>query len=440
MAGDPVIDHAGDPVLEHLRREGLIRPGAPVVALISAGRDSSCLLHACVEVAGAGAVTGLHVNYGLREDAGRDERSCAELCLSLGVALELGFPRTPPAGNTQAWARGRRYELAAELAGRIGADVATGHTADDQVETILYRAISSPSRRAVLGMPVRSGRVVRPLLALGRAETTAYCTRHGIRWRDDPSNDSGAYVRNRIRHELLPLLRELHPAAESNLLSLAARLREEGDVLEELVERILGVTPSIELARLRELRPALARLVVQRLADDALGRPAAGAGRRAAELAALDRSGTVGLDIGCGLRAVSEYGVLRIERLGVPAAAPEPVALSVPGEVRFGETVVRCEMVAPAREPGVLDRDSLGEAVIVRGWRHGDRMRPLGLRGSASLQDLFTARSVPRARRTRVAIAESAGEIVWVDGIAIAERCKVTAETRRAVRLSAGAP
>jgi tRNA(Ile)-lysidine synthase len=429
------VDH--DPVLERLRREGLVRSGTPVLVLISGGRDSTCLLHVCVQVVGAEAVTALHVNDGLREGAAGDPRCCVELCGALGVKLELRRPPGPPRGNTQAWARAQRYEAAAALAERAGAVIVTGHTADDQLETILYRMISSPSRRAVLGMRQRGGRVVRPLLALSRAQTTAYCERHGLHWREDQSNDSDAYVRNRIRRQLLPLLRELHPAAEANLLRLAARLREEGEVLDALVAETLSGEASIELARLRALKPALARLVVQRLADDALGAPAAGVAARFGELAALGGHGTSTLDIGCGLRAVSEYGVLRIEPRRGPDPVPEPVTLPVPGEAGFGETLVRCELVAPAREPGVLDRDALSAELIIRGWRHGDRMRPLGLKGSKSLQDLFTARRVPRERRATVAVVESGGEIVWVDGVATAERYKVSDATRAAVRLSA---
>ena len=424
-----------DPVLARMRLDGLVGRGEPVLVLLSGGRDSTCLLHACARIAGARATSALHVNYGLRPEADGDERFCAELCDRLGVRLERRASGPAPAtGNLQAWARDARYGAAARIA---PARIATGHTADDQVETILQRLLSAPSRRAVLGMALRGGRLIRPLLSLTRAETTAYCERHGLAWREDSSNAGGAYARNRIRHEVLPLLRELHPAAEANLLALAARLREEGEVLDELVAEILAGGRTIELERLRELAPALRRLVVQRLADDALGAIAAGVGPRADELARLDAHGTTALDVGCGLRAVSEYGMLRIEPLRAAVAMPAPVSLAVPGEAAFGDAVVRCELVAPVREPGVLDRAALSDVLTVRSWRRGDRMRPLGLYGSKSLQDLFTARRIPRELRGARAVVESGGEIVWVEGVAIAEPAKVTEATRAAVRLSA---
>jgi tRNA(Ile)-lysidine synthase len=197
--------------------------------------------------------------------------------------------------------------------------IATGHTADDQVETILYRLASSPSRRALLGMRPHDGKLVRPLLGFTREETTAYCEERGLPWRDDPSNDEGAYARNRIRHGLAEALAEVHPAAAQNVLRTAALLRDEADVLDELVAAELdGSNGSprgmIELERLAELPPALRRLVVQQLADRAAGRPVAGAANHADEVAALRRTGTAMLDLGGGVRAVAERGTLRAER------------------------------------------------------------------------------------------------------------------------------
>jgi tRNA(Ile)-lysidine synthase len=427
-----------DPLLAALRRAGTIRPGSPYVVMLSGGRDSTCLLHACAEIAGAATVSALHINYGLRAAAEREEQHCRELCAQLGVPCEVDRAPPPPAiGNLQAWARGHRYLLARRLTERHGAQTVVGHTADDQLETILYRLISSPSRRAVLGMRERDGVLLRPLLGVTRADTTAYCERHGLSWCDDESNDSDAYVRNRIRHELVPLLTQLHPGAARNVLTLAERLHDENEVLNGLVTESLGGEETITLARLRSLPPALARLVVQRLADVALGGIAPGAGAHAPEVAGLSERGTARLDLGCGLRVVSEYGIVRIELLAEDPPVPAAVPLAIPGSVMFADLLVRCEPAAPQPVPDVLDRDVLGDALLVRAWQPGDRIRPLGLNGSQSLQDLFTARRVPQARRTRIAVVCAGEEIVWVQGVAVAERCKVSAVTSRAVRLSA---
>jgi tRNA(Ile)-lysidine synthase len=328
-----------------VREDGLLAPGRPVVVLLSAGRDSTALLHLATRIAGAAAVRALHVNYGLRDAADGDERACTALCAQLGVELVVerprrpesppggpgapggpggpggpgvpggpGAPGSPPAGNLQAWARDARYGAAVRLAQPRDADVASGHTATDQVETILYRLASSPSRRALLGMSPRDGALIRPLLALTREQTAAYCLEHGLQWVEDESNASPVFARNRIRARLLPALLEAHPAALENVLAVAGILRDESEVLDALVDETLGGRREIELARLRALPPALRRLVVQRLADGAAGGFAPGAARRADEVAALREAGVSALDLPGGVRAVARDGVLRFSR------------------------------------------------------------------------------------------------------------------------------
>jgi len=309
----------GEEMLETVREDGLLPSGTPAVTMLSGGRDSTCMLDLAVRLLGPEAVTALHVNYGLREDSDADEAHCAALCERLGVRLEVERPSRPEdAGNLQAWARDVRYAAAAGLALADGALIATGHTADDQIETILYRLASSPSRRALLGMRPQDGNLVRPLLVFTREQTTAYCEERGLPWRDDPTNAEGDYARNRVRLRLVPAMAEIHPAAARNVLRTAELLRDEAEVLDALVDNELsgsnGSSPTISLDRLAELPAPLRRLVVQRLADEAAGRPVPGAANHADEVAALRRTGRAMLDLGRGVRAVAERGILHAER------------------------------------------------------------------------------------------------------------------------------
>jgi tRNA(Ile)-lysidine synthase len=316
MAGAP--DAAPD-LLARVGAGGLIDPPRTVVAMLSGGRDSVCMLDLAVRARGAAAVTALHVDYGLRAGAHEDADFCASLCERLGVELATERPVRPEtSGNLQAWARDVRYAAAARLAEARDATIVTGHTADDQVETILYRLASSPSRRALLGMKQRDGRLARPLLGTGRAEVTAYVEGRGLAWREDPTNEEEGYARNRVRHGLVPELAAIHPAAVQNVLRTAALLRDEAEVLDALVAAELdgsGAAPRARIAHARfvELPPPLRRLVLQRLADAAAGRPVAGAARFADQVAGLTRGGSR-LDLGDGVRAVLESGVLRAER------------------------------------------------------------------------------------------------------------------------------
>jgi tRNA(Ile)-lysidine synthase len=298
---------------DRVAAEGLLAPGHAVVVLLSGGRDSSCLLDLAISIAGPEAVSALHLNYGLRDAAAGDERHCQAICRRLGIALTVRRARRPESGNLQAWARDERYGAAAELALELDGDVASGHTATDQLETILYRLASSPSRRALLGMRGREGRLVRPLLAFTREETAAYCRERGLEWREDESNGSDVYARGRVRNGLVPALLEVHPAAERNVLALASVLRDEAEVLDGVVEEALAGRAEISLSALRQLPAAVRRLVVQRLADQASDTGLApGAARRAEEIAGLHNGNK--LDIGSGVRADVRDGLVRFGR------------------------------------------------------------------------------------------------------------------------------
>lgn len=319
-----------------VRAEGLLAQGV-VVAMLSGGRDSVCLLDVAVALRGADRVWALHVNYGLRPEADADERHCCELAEQLGVPIEVVRVggREQERGNIHAWARELRYRAARELAERLegGGDdvfekghprartrarawVASGHTSTDQVETILYRLAASPGRRALLGMAAREGRLVRPLLSVSREQTAAYCRERGLGWREDVSNDDPRFARARVRNGLLKALEDVHPGALSSVLRTAELLREESELLDELVAAELGEDGSISIERLRGLAPALQRLAVIRLAEDAAGTFVPQAGERVAELLALaDRGGRAELHVGGLAAAVVEGGVLRFVKI-----------------------------------------------------------------------------------------------------------------------------
>jgi tRNA(Ile)-lysidine synthase len=426
-----------DRVLAQVRATGLLPAGGAVVVMLSGGRDSVCLLDVARRLVGPGCASALHVNYGLRAEAEGDQTHCEELCAALGIELAVERVNAPRRGNLHAWARDARYGAAARLALERRARVAVGHTATDQAETVLYRLAASPGRRALLGMPARDGRLVRPLLEVTREQTAAYCRDRRLAWREDAANDDRLYARARVRNGLVPELRAVHPAAERNVVRTAARLRDEADVLDAAVDEVLGGRGALAGAELAALPAALARLVLRRLAEDATGRPAPDAAERLAELVALTATpGSAELSLHGGLRAVSEYGTLRFAA-GAEPAAPAAVRLGVPGEARFGAWAVRARSGPPTPRDGVLDAGALGDRLLVRPWRPGDRMAPLGLGGTRTLGDLFTDRKVPRERRGSLPVVQSGDEIAWVPGVATSERFRIGASTRAAVHLSA---
>lgn len=410
-----------DAALGAAQRSGLVLEGEPLLVMLSGGADSVCLLDAARRL-GAWA-SALHVNYGLREEADGDEEHCRTLCERLGVPLTVETVALPLEGNLQAHAREARYRLAEGL---CTGDYAAAHTASDQAETVLMRLAVSPGRRALLGMEPRRGRLVRPLLQSTAEETRAYCRGRGLAWREDSSNTDPRFARARVRGGLLPALRSLGPAAERTVAETALQLRDEAEVLDVAVAQALaglGGGPVVEQAGLASMPRALARLALRELAESAAGGPRSLSRPEAESVLRLgEGGGSRSLDLGGGLQAVAEYGTLRFRLGGATAEeAPEAVGLTVPGTVAFGEWEVSARLGGGGEV--AVSRAALGErALLVRGWRDGDRMRPVGLGGTKTLQDLFTDKKVPQALRRSLPVVEVSGEIVWVAGVAADER------------------
>ncbi len=443
------------PAIEELAAEveasGLVEPRSTGVVLVSGGADSACAAAALARRVGPESVSALHVNYALRLDSDADERAARALCAKLRIDLHVDRPDLPP-GNVQAEARRARYAAAERLRERLGGDwIATGHTRTDLAETFLYRLASSPGTRALLGLPPRSGRVVRPLHAITRERTRALAADAGLPFVDDPSNASPAYARNRIRAEVLPVLREIGAEAERNIAATHAELHEEAELLGELVGRELeragaGEGSEIAAAALADASAGLRRLMLRELAERAADAPVALNRSRAAQVLRLARGPEGGeVQLGGGLSAICESGLIRFVAAAEQREAEDdlvPVTMSVPGRARFGDWELIAKLQAGPVDPAgpdlaTLDAAALGSSLEVRPWRSGDRIRPLGLGGSKSLQDLFTDRGVPRSERARVPVVTAGGRVAWVAGVAVSEEFRLGERSRDVVVLEA---
>ena len=426
---------------------GLVDRLDSAVVLISGGADSACTAAALVEHCGRPNVHALHLNYGLRVTATDDERSCRQLCAALRIDLRVERPEIE-GGNLQAEARAARYEAAEAQRERSNADlVATGHTMTDAAETLIYRLAVSPGRRALLGLPPRRGRVVRPLLGLSREESRSLAREAGLPFSDDPTNLDPKFARNRIRQDVLPVLRKLNPAAERNIAETRAELGEEAELLERLAAELLaeggagaGVA-AIPAEVLAAADPALRRIALRVLAERTARRHVPLGRARAAQIWRLAQEPEGGqVDLGGGLRAVCELGTIRFAL--ADGAEPEPVHLRVPGSCRFGawelHAALRDGPMDPAGpELATLDASALGEELVVRTWREGDRIRPLGMDGTKTLQDLFTDRKVPRSLRHQLPVVAAGDRVAWVAGVAVSEDFRLAPETRAAVVITA---
>jgi len=434
-----------------VRASGLVEPGSAVVVMVSGGADSACAAAGLARELGAEQVHALHYNYGLRAAAEDETAACRRLCAALRIDLHIERRPEPLEGNLQAAARRLRYEAAERLRERTGAAlIATGHTRTDVAETVLYRLASSPGSRALLGLAPRSGRVVRPLLGLERRQARELAVAAGLPFADDDSNADPSFARNRIRSEVLPVLGELNPAAVANIARTRAELAEEAELLDRVVLEALeragadAGSVAISARELDRFEPGLRRLALRALAERAAGRPVALDRARAAEilrLALRPQGGEV--ELGHGVVAVCESGFVRLRAAAADAApAPTPVGLGLPGRVRIGRWELRAEIHPGPVEPAgpdraTLDAEALSGRLEVRTWRDGDRIQPLGMSGTKSLQDLFTDSGVPRSLRRTLPVVTVDGEIAWVAGVAVSERFRIAPDAARVAVLTA---
>lgn len=428
---------------------GLIPPGSTGVVMLSGGADSCAMALGLARACRPQSLVALHLNYGLREESGGDEAAARTVCEDLGVELVVIRPDRDPggSGNLHAWARELRYSEAEAL--RAGRDldwIAVAHTRSDLAETVLYRLATSPGTRALAAMPARRGAIVRPLLSLTRAEVRAAAKSAGLPFVDDRSNEDPTFARSRIRHEVLPVLEDIGPAAIETIARTRDEIGEELDFITTAAAALIEDDGTILASRLQAAHPAVRRHALRLAAEVELGRSVAlnrETAERICRLAAAPEGGSV--DLGGGDRLVAEAGLLLVhggqEKTG--GESPAGAVIPLPGGVSWGGWSLSVEeMSAPflPEGPGVatLDADRLGDRIEVRGWQQGDRIRPLGMAGSKSLQDLFTDAGLRRSLRRSHPVVLAAGEVAWVPGLAVAHDFRLTAQTRRALRITAG--
>ena len=395
-------------ILRTIAAHGLFQAGDRVVVAVSGGPDSMALLHALWELRDRLGLTleVAGVDHGLRPEASRELDLVRERAAALGLpffalAVDAAGARRQGRASLQDAARRVRLGALAELATRRGAAaVALGHQADDQAETVLQRIIRGTGLDGLRGIPYRRAPFVRPLLDVRRREVLRYLARRSIPFVEDPSNADPRFARARLRHRVLPALREENPRVAEALVGLAAAARAGGRAAPEVPASV----------------GRRAAAVVERLKA---------------------RGGSGGVDVAGGRRLEVSYGAVRLARRRRTAGAAPPGTLVVARGGRYpwsaGGTVQIRVGGGPERpgEPG-FDVDRLVWPLVLRARHPGDRMRPRGGRGSRKLSDLIIDAKIARDARVALPVLASAdGVVLFVPGLRPAEAGRPTASTRR---------
>ncbi len=403
-----LVEHVAAQVAAH----GLLAPGEPVLAMVSGGADSMCLLDLLTRVHD-GPPTVLTIDHGLRPDSADECAAVAADAERRGLPVVTRRLELTPGAGLQERARQARRAVALEVADARGiGTIATGHTRSDQAETVLFRLARGTGRTGAAGMRARAGRFVRPLLDVSRDDTREWCRTQGIVFVDDPSNDDPSFARVRVRHQLMPVLEHIHPGAERAVARYAELAADEADLLDQLAAEAwtrCATARGLDVAALRGEHHALTRLLVRRLLHDH-GLPADGAVvARVVELAGRERGS---MDVAGGAVRV-DAGVLHVS--GPAAPTPAATVVRVPGTTTFGRHRLharRDTAVAPTATSVSVRPDA---RLAVRSPEAGDRIALAG-GGHARVGKLLAAAGVASHVRHLVPVVVDDGRVVWVGG------------------------
>jgi len=467
MNGRPEASPESLPLVASVRaatgRHRLFASGASLLVAVSGGPDSVALLHAltCLRAELGLTLAVGHVHHGLRAEADRDAAFVRGLAARLGcpVAVEAVHVPHRPGRSPETAARAVRYSALARMARVAGATrIAVAHTADDQAETVLMRLLQGAGPRGLAGIPFRRGAVVRPLLEADRAAVLGHLAAHGLPWVEDATNLDTKLLRNRIRHELLPLI-AAHgwPRITTALCRTAAAARELSTGLDALLApRVAGLLRpglgglALDLAPLRELPAGAIKAALRLVLVDLAPRPEVRAGLRAGHFEAL--AALIDAPVGARVRLPAGLGVERgRDALWVVSGEPagESVPLAVPGETRLpalGGRLVAERMPFgledPAPDPAGevwVDAEALPGPLRVRPRRPGDRLVPFGQDRPVRVARLLAATGAAPSARDRWPLLVASGSdgetMVWVIGVRRGTAAPVHRETRTVLRV-----
>jgi tRNA(Ile)-lysidine synthase len=474
--------------------EGLVAPRDVVLAGVSGGPDSVAMLLILQRLSKnlRFRLNVAHFDHGLRGEAVSDAEAgfVGELADSLGLAFFTASSDVRALAKSQHRSleeagRRARYDFFATTAQAAGCNVVSvGHTASDQAETVLLHIIRGAGLAGLVGMrprakwPFQHGsglNLIRPLLRLPHEDARAYCRAAGVEPIADQTNLSSDFQRNRVRHDLLPLLRHLNPRIEDALVRLADAGAQDVSFIESEVARLLaqgaqpreggtGLPPlSTNAERIPASRPrsplseatrsprpefgegargrvrlprrdfrrwpvSIRRHAVRLALTHAAGDPEGFSERHLRDVERLVLDGKTGdrIDLPHSITAVLQRQHLELRIGGGARPLPaEAVDLPVPGRLRFGSIEIQAALQQPGKGMSAeVDARTAGQRICIRRRRPGDRFQPLGMQVSKKLQDFFVDSHIPREERDSIPLFVSDRGILWAGGLRIAEWAK----------------
>jgi tRNA(Ile)-lysidine synthase len=480
-------------VTTYIDKHQLLPFEGEIIVAVSGGADSLCLLHLLNQLCGTGKrypgvrLHAAHLNHKLRGEASyQDEAAVASIVKSLGLPYTSGevdvaeLARTEKRSLEDA-ARIARYGFLREVA--QGKLIAVAHHADDQVETLLLHFLRGSGLTGMVGMLPRQQDIIRPLLEVHHTQTVAYCQEHAIEPLEDLSNTDPQFLRNRIRHELVPLLESLNPGFDSTLLRNAGVIGVDVAWVEAQIEvcwpNVVRLEKDDTVILRREAFSSLPLSLQRHLLRRVTARLCEGQSpleirhyTLIEQLIGHEDRQERELYLPHELRVMSNFHEIIFERLPEHTSMrdisrweqqnAEVALLPIPGRIRVPGTpwiatadALSPELLAEVRDAlkredwsevwrllpanqrvAYIDADAAGSTIEVRMWRAGDRMQPFGMQHEKKLQDIFVDRHIARSERGSIPVFFSAAHCIWLAGICLDDRTRLTSKTQEIVRLA----
>jgi len=441
-------------VLEFIREHALFDPGDKVVVAFSGGADSMALVDILASLPDFPLkIVVAHLNHCLRGDESEgDELFVRNVAEKYALPVEIARADVKAAAAEQGLSleeagRNARHSFFLEIAEKQSAvAVVLGHHKDDQAETVLMRLIRGAAGSGLTGMqPRTAGNIfMRPLLCLNRTEIEGYLRKGSLQWREDSSNSDIKFLRNRIRHELLPLLKSYNHEMAENLNRMAQALGADEELLDALVERALPQIVStfpeeirMDLELLRRELPALRKRLYRKVHFMLRGDLRRISSRNLADIdrLATGRKGSGKISLPSGVQVIRKYEAMIISNIsGVPDLENLEISVNSCGIYQLGPNrnlvVERIDSLPldwseTGKETVLLDLHNVPFPWVIRFFREGDRFTPFGMKGTKKVKDLLIDKKILPECRKRIPLFLSQGEIFWVGGLQVAENVRI---------------
>lgn len=443
-----------DKILRTIQNYNMLDGGQNLIAAVSGGADSMCLLHflySAREELNINFLAAAHVNHNIRgEEAKRDENFVRSFCDEHNIPFYLLDADVPALANekkcgVEQAAREVRYEFFKSLSHKNNALVATAHNANDNAETVIYHLSRGSALRGLCGIPPKRDYIIRPLLELSREEIECYCEQYGIDYVTDSTNLCDDYTRNKIRHNVIPVLKQINPSFESAVTKASRSLASDEEYLNCEAEKALLKAKSDYGYSVRKLNdlpyPVLSRAVVIVLEQFP------GISPDYDMIASVIRAIKQGkrVNIKEGVFADAKSGIFRVYHSSRQSEI-KPVSVLGKTQLKAGGKAVRLSVLkAEDLNSGkkfnnllfknTLDYDIINADTILRTRRPNDTFAPLSRGFTKSLKKFFIDEKLPAEKRASLLLIANGSEVLWLEGFGVSEKAKVTKSTQRILNI-----